>query len=107
MYSSFENDLVYFILADGKGKNAGTIITRAREKTAGVVDLYQETDNTKSGSWFLLQTNYDPWQKPPFYDNRRDPGIKVEHFFQTEFMILVHEYTWQRSKWLDHPRFGF
>lgn len=67
---------VYFILADGKDKNAGTIITRAREKTAGVVDLYQETDKSKSGSWFLLQTNYDPWEKPPFFDNRRDPGIK-------------------------------
>jgi len=67
---------VYFILADGKSKKAGTIITRAREETAGVVDLYQETDKSKSGSWFLLQTNYDPWEKPPFYDNRRDPGIK-------------------------------
>ena len=101
--------LVYFILADGKGKNAGTVITRAREKTAGVVDLYQETDKSKSGSWFLLQTNYDPWDKPPFFDNRRDPGIKVTQFFinfsQRETLenfghlitkFLVHEYTWQR-----------
>lgn len=67
---------VYFIIADGKSKKNGAVITRSREKTEGVVDLYQEKDMTKSGSWFVLQTNYDPWDKPPFYDNRRDPGIK-------------------------------
>merc|ERR1711892_305543 len=67
---------VYFIVADGKGQKNGAIITRSREKTLGVVDLYQDKDMSKSGSWFVLQTNYDPWDKPPFYDNRRDPGIK-------------------------------
>ena len=27
-----------------------------------------------AGRWYLLQTNYDPWTKPPFYDDRRTPG---------------------------------
>jgi len=67
---------VYFIIADGKSKNDGAIITRSREKTLGVVNLHDELDMKKSGSWFLLQTNYDPWNNPPFFDDRRNPGIK-------------------------------
>jgi hypothetical protein len=53
------------------------IIVRDREKVAGSVSLGQEEDQTKSGSWFLLQTNYDYWKSPPFYDDRRTPGITV------------------------------
>ena len=68
---------VYFIIADGKSKNDGAIITRSREKTLGVVNLHDELDMKQSGSWFLLQTNYDPWNNPPFFDDRRNPGIKV------------------------------
>lgn len=26
-------------------------------------------------TWFLVQTNYDHWNKPPFFDDRRDPAI--------------------------------
>jgi len=66
---------VYFILADGHSKQAVTIV-RDREGMPGKVELGSESDMTKSGSWFLLQTNYDPWKKPPFFDDRRNPGIK-------------------------------
>jgi acid ceramidase len=45
------------------------IISRSREQAVNVLPL-------KEPNWFLLQTNYDNWVKPPFYDNRRDPGIK-------------------------------
>ena len=72
---------VYFILADAKSKNDGSIIVRGREDMPGIVNLNQESDNKKSGSWFLLQTNYDPWDKPPFFDDRRNPGIKVFFLF--------------------------
>jgi len=68
---------VYFILADGKSQNDGCVITREREKVHATVNLNQEKDQTKSGSWFLLQTNYDPDKSPPFFDDRRNPGIKV------------------------------
>merc|ERR1712130_799183 len=66
---------VYFILADGSSQNAITIV-RDREQVAGSVALGSVKDSTKSGSWFLLQTNYDPWKSPPFFDDRRNPGIK-------------------------------
>ena len=26
--------------------------------------------------WFILETNYDNWNNPPFYDDRRTPGKK-------------------------------
>ena len=56
---------------------------RDREGMPGKVELGSESDMTKSGSWFLLQTNYDPWKKPPFFDDRRNPGIKVWSVFLT------------------------
>ena len=37
-----------------------------------MMDL-QEIDVAK-GVWYLLQTNYDNWEEPPFYDDRRTPG---------------------------------
>lgn len=27
-------------------------------------------------NWYILQTNYDNWKNPPFYDDRRTPGMK-------------------------------
>lgn len=66
---------VYFIVADATSPNA-MIIVRDREKVPGTVSLGDTDDQTKSGSWFLLQTNYDPWKAPPFFDDRRTPGIK-------------------------------
>ena len=28
-------------------------------------------------SWYVLETNYDPWDLPPSYDDRRDAGIEA------------------------------
>ena len=87
---------VYFILADGKSQNDGCVITREREKVHATVNLNQEKDQTKSGSWFLLQTNYDPDKSPPFFDDRRNPGIKVcakSLFCRKVNVILVYEYN--------------
>lgn len=28
----------------------------------------------ESGDWFLVQTNYDQWKSPPFFDDRRTPA---------------------------------
>jgi hypothetical protein len=55
----------------------GQIIVRDREKVSEVVTIGQEEDSSKSGSWFVLQTNYDPSNEPPFFDDRRHPGLKV------------------------------
>ncbi|XP_072040856.1 acid ceramidase-like [Amphiura filiformis] len=60
----------YFILGGSKS-GQGAIITRDRESCAEVRSL-----NPKNGTWFLLETNYDPWTSPPFFDDRRTPGTK-------------------------------
>lgn len=54
-------------------KFQGCIITRDRDN-ADLVTLGSE--KTGSGSWFLVQTNYDHWKNPPFFDDRRTPAIQ-------------------------------
>ena len=66
---------------------------RDREGMPGKVELGSESDMTKSGSWFLLQTNYDPWKKPPFFDDRRNPGIKVCFVFSYEMNFVSFTFS--------------
>jgi len=58
----------YYILS-GNSSGEGCLITRGRTE---MLDI-QELDVSK-GVWYLLQTNYDNWVEPPFYDDRRTPG---------------------------------
>ena len=54
---------VYYII----GSNIdGYVITRDRNN---YVDLWEL--NTLSQHWYLLETNYDHWLKPPYNDSRR------------------------------------
>ncbi|KAF4521070.1 hypothetical protein B566_EDAN012369 [Ephemera danica] len=57
---------VYFILSGAKPFQ-GCIITRGRNK-------FDIKALNPSEQWFLVQTNYDHWEKPPFYDDRRKPA---------------------------------
>ncbi|CAG5104631.1 Oidioi.mRNA.OKI2018_I69.chr1.g1404.t1.cds [Oikopleura dioica] len=66
---------VYFVLASGE-RPLGEIIVRDREDVSQTVKIGEESDPSKSSSWFLLQTNYDPSQEPPFFDDRRHPALK-------------------------------
>lgn len=59
---------VYFILGGNKGGEA-CIITRDRGTNKS--DIL-----TMENGWYVLQTNYDHWNKPPFFDDRRTPAIK-------------------------------
>ncbi|KAJ9601055.1 hypothetical protein L9F63_000790, partial [Diploptera punctata] len=63
---------VYFILAGSKA-NEGCIITRGRTS----FDIWNigEKQTYQNGSWYLVQTNYDHWENPPFFDDRRTPAI--------------------------------
>lgn len=51
----------------------GAIITRGRN--------YADTwflgrgSISQTATWYLIETNYDHWQMPPFYDDRRTPAI--------------------------------
>ncbi|XP_033096592.1 acid ceramidase-like [Anneissia japonica] len=60
----------YFILG-GNSSGQGCVITRSRE----TMDNLEELKKTESG-WFILQTNYDNWKTPPFFDDRRTPATK-------------------------------
>jgi len=58
---------VYYIIA---GVSSGAVISRNRTVAADIWGL-----DSKAGRWFEVQTNYDHWQQPPWYDDRRDPAI--------------------------------
>jgi len=60
---------VYYIVG-GNSSGQGATIVRSREKTLDTVRL----DTSKPNGWYILQTNYDPSSKPPFFDDRRTPG---------------------------------
>lgn len=63
---------VYFILA-GPESAQGTIITRGRSD-ANVLNI--GSNRTRDfESWYLVQTNYDHWVTPPFFDDRRGPSV--------------------------------
>lgn len=72
-----KSDLIapaYFIIGGVKPYEA-TVITRNQ---SSVVDTWRFNPNPISPDfdrWFLIETNYDHWTKPPANDNRRDPGI--------------------------------
>ena len=40
------------------------------------MDTWKLEDQKGQDNFFLLQTNYDHWETPPPYDDRRDPGIQ-------------------------------
>ncbi|XP_045137746.1 acid ceramidase-like isoform X1 [Portunus trituberculatus] len=63
---------VYFILG-GAQRGQGSIITRWRDNFR-VDDLGSKVSG--SSSWFLVETNYDLWNSPPFYDDRRSPAVR-------------------------------
>lgn len=64
---------VYFILS-GNSSGQGAIITRGR-KDSEVWHLGNQSISQKS-NWYLIETNYDHWENPPFYDDRRTPAIQ-------------------------------
>mmetsp|Transcript_62078 Transcript_62078/g.71160 ORF Transcript_62078/g.71160 Transcript_62078/m.71160 type:complete len:359 (-) Transcript_62078:195-1271(-) len=61
---------IYMIMS-GPEDGQGTVLTR---KPSGLVDDWP-LDMTKN-DWFRLETNYDHWNPPPSYDDRRTLGYK-------------------------------
>lgn len=65
----------YFIMA-GASPGEGVILTR--NSTGEDTDFFRLSDAyPKTSPWFIVQTNYDHWDKAPIYDDRRDMGIKL------------------------------
>lgn len=61
---------VYFILG-GNRTGQGCVITRTRTNTLDIWEL-----DLMLGRWYVLETNYDHWDKPMFLDDRRTPAMK-------------------------------
>ncbi|XP_076819003.1 N-acylethanolamine-hydrolyzing acid amidase-like [Clavelina lepadiformis] len=57
---------VYFIVGGAK-PGEGAIIVRDQAHLRNITLM----DNR----WYILETNYDPWNAPPKFDDRRDAGI--------------------------------
>ena len=47
------------------------IITRSRDATIDTWNM-----DSKHPNWYILETNYDHWTDPPFYNDRRTPANK-------------------------------
>jgi len=69
--SSLSNGLliadVYYIVG-GVSANQGAVLTRDRDNATDVWRLQSPT------RWYEVQTNYDHWKQPPWFDNRVDPA---------------------------------
>jgi len=63
----------YYILG-GVRDNQGSVITRGIKK----MELWElgQRSLAQNSTWYLVQTNYDNWKKPPFWDDRRTPAVK-------------------------------
>jgi len=59
---------VYYIMA-GTKPGEGVVISRNRENAADIWLL-----DAAKGRWYEVQTNYDHWEQPPWFDNRVDPA---------------------------------
>ncbi|XP_035682893.1 acid ceramidase-like [Branchiostoma floridae] len=82
----------YFILG-GTKSGEGAIITRSRERALDIKRL-----DPANGRWFLLQTNYDNWENPPFIDDRRTPGDNCMANMTTANTDLPHIFDVLSSK---------
>lgn len=60
----------YFILG-GNRTGQGCVITRTRINTLDIWEL-----DMKLGRWYVLETNYDHWENPMIFDDRRTPAMK-------------------------------
>jgi len=64
-------DDVYYIVA-GAQSGEGVVVTRDRNK---VKDTWMIGTAEEGGAdWYVLETNYDHWEKVPTADDRRTPG---------------------------------
>jgi len=61
---------VYYILA-GVSSGEGAVISRNRQNSSDIWRL------NSPESWFEVETNYDHWKQPPWFDNRVVPANRA------------------------------
>ncbi|EDQ86590.1 uncharacterized protein MONBRDRAFT_10877 [Monosiga brevicollis MX1] len=60
-----------YMILGGVQPNEGAIITRSMNESLHLWTLENDAHNT---GFYVIETNYDNWVDPPFYDNRRGPA---------------------------------
>ena len=63
-----------YLIVGGVKPNEAVVITRDRLKA---VDVWHINNGTRTGNWYILETNYDHWKAPPPDDDRRGPAISA------------------------------
>jgi len=68
-----------YIIVGGVSEGQGMVITNA-PNTTQAYNMWPLSDgfpsnNASQAPWYLLETNYDHWTQPPFFDNRVDPAV--------------------------------
>ena len=61
-----------YIIIAGSSAGEGAVITKAGKETLDVWHLSSQLANNTA---WLLQTNYDHWKPPPWFDDRRSAGM--------------------------------
>lgn len=61
-----------YIILGGMQPGQGAVLTREEAKSLKPLLL---TDRLRNGSFYVLETNYDWWVQPPFFDDRRYPAM--------------------------------
>mmetsp|Transcript_37124 Transcript_37124/g.80694 ORF Transcript_37124/g.80694 Transcript_37124/m.80694 type:complete len:383 (+) Transcript_37124:99-1247(+) len=61
-----------YLIVAGVKPGEGAVVTRSRTE---LVDVWRL--NATAGRWFLVETNYDHFEKPRTGDDRRDPEIRA------------------------------
>jgi len=69
------NDMVgpSYIILGGANAGEGAVITNGPNRTEAVNVWTLDKGLPKDKPYYLLQTNYDNWVAPPFFDNRQAP----------------------------------
>jgi acid ceramidase len=63
-----------YIILGGKAAGEGSVITNT-PNTTSALDVWSIPQGMpKSAPFYVLETNYDHWKNPPFFDDRRDPA---------------------------------
>jgi acid ceramidase len=67
-----------YVIVGGVSPGEGMVITNAPNTTTAFNQWplsEGEPRNSTETPWYLLQTNYDNWVQPPFFDDRRNPAL--------------------------------
>jgi len=66
-----------YIIIGGSMNNQGAVVTKGPNST--LIDIWtipEAYPTNATVKWYILETNYDHWNAPPWYDDRRYPAEK-------------------------------